>query len=200
MKFKVSDRTDLLSTELLANILGIDFGALTPQQEALLPSAAVAAQRWAEGYLGAAVGQQLVTVYFDSWPSDGVFNLPVGGINEMWQVECLGTSNTIVTLDHLLFDFVAVPYHESILYMSDETLQPSDLPPVWPLGRNHVKLVYQAGFETWAEVDPRIWQAITLKACHFYLNKSNTVLTSAQYPDKMTANELLDQILKEIGD
>lgn len=198
MKFKVFDRTQLLSDEVLANTLGLDFGALTAQAEALLPVAAAAGQRWAEGYLGCALGEQAISVWLQEWPTDGVFKLPVGGITAVLAVGYVDADGSPVVMDTANFNFVNAPYFASELYLGDTDFQPADFPKIWDLGKNNIYLTYEAGFDTWDELDPRIQQAITLKACHFYMNKTNTVLTSSQYPDLLTANELLDQILREI--
>lgn len=194
-KLKIASDTVLLTAEVVSPWLGIDFGAITADETANIATAAAAAQRWAEGYLGVALGSKMISAYYEKWPDAGVFDLPLGGITSIENIQYRDFAGDVASASGSDFGFVDAWTAMQAFPILDIEDFPFQLSPFY---KDSIMFQYSAGFATAAEVDPRIIQSMLLKIKYWYTNRADAALTTDDTADLRTATELLDQVLREI--
>lgn len=160
-----------------------------------------AAQRWAEGYLGMAIGLKTVRICFNAWPQDSAVKLPLSGVIAYDTMEYMASGENGNYVEVSGWTGQAVPgiVSDTISFFPTVPGDEDDLLDIFKQGRpEKYKLSYEAGTAVLANVDPRIVQAMLLKIKHWYVNRADSALTTDDSHDIRTATELLDQVLREI--
>ena len=133
-----------------------------------------AALYWAESYTGLAFSAQFMSVYYEDWPTDGVFVLPYGQLKNLNKVVYLppGASwkaGDGLEIDYRDFDNILLSTWNELPLFQGVYLTEA-LPELTTYGRYRIRLDCSYGVATLAELfDKRLIQAMLLKIKIFHM-------------------------------
>lgn len=134
-----------------------------------------AATSWAEGYTRREIAPKTVELYTDCLPHH--FDLPASPVISVESVEYLDINGDWVALDAVVDEYSDPPY-----------VQVESFPDDWAGGRNSIKVVLTAGYES---IPSDMLSGLLLLCGHWFENRESVVIGAVANQVPQTVEALL---------